>query len=210
MAKIGIHFVIDVSGTPYGKVIMGLVSFNTNLINEILKAFKREFPQLRRSKRKGSKLAKNELKKIIEFLDQRKVRMVSICFNAEDWKYYKSKYGDRAHFKERIFGILYFMLLREIAYTNYKYRVTVCEESFIKIEKVLDTCRRLAKANKYEFDLSTGYAKFDELIRFADYVASAQRKIDAKDLKQFKYYKILNNEISARDIYKAFRLDKRK
>lgn len=119
------------------------------------------------------------------------------------------KYSKKGYIVERLFAILYFMLLRKFAYPNYKYPVVVCKENYLRIEKVLDTCRRLAKANKYDFDFSVGYAKHNVLIKFADYVAAAYRKVDYKTLKQFRFYNILDNEIDRRDAYKAFRLDKK-
>lgn len=84
MRKTGFQFAIDVSGTPYKMVTIGLVSFNANTVNSIVKEFNKKFPEYSKSKRKGSKIKANDLEKIIRFLDEEKVRMATIKFQNED------------------------------------------------------------------------------------------------------------------------------
>lgn len=209
MHKLGLRFIIDVSGTPYGKVIIGLLSLYPDRVNEILKEFKKVYPEVYRSKKKGTTLTESTLFNILEMLNKYNCKMVAIEFNNKDWNYYKEKYGHLVHFNEKIFSILYFMALKEIAFTNYKYSVTICKENFMDISKVIESCKRLAKANYYNFDFEISYAKISDVIKLADCIAAAPRKINRQRLKKIIKLKILSGELSNRHLNKVFRLDKK-
>ena len=136
--------------------------------------------------------------------------MVGLKAEREDWAYWKTKYTGSAFFLERIFGILYFNALKSVTVPRQKYQVTVDNDSFMDLPKAISVCQRLAKANNYLFDISIGYRKFNEMIKYPDYVAAATRRIT--DTKKFRPYANLTLKgayISEEDAYKAFRLDKR-
>jgi len=194
-------FGIDVSGNPYQTTYVSLASFNVNNYGRIMKDLRHNFPNTR----KGSDLNDQRLKNIIKFLDKNGIKMVSICFSNADWNYYKEKYGQHGNFKENIFGVIYFVLLQEVSNQKYRYRVTVDKENFMNIEKVIETCRKLAKSNDYFFDLSIGHSRTDELIKIADYIASSHRKINHEDLKFFRNLKIISSELPGKYLTKVFR-----
>lgn len=205
MANLGLSLVIDVSGQPYDRVIPVLLSFKTADINKITKEFRKEFPGITRCK--GTELDANKLDKIVAFLDFHKVWMSAVVFEPSDWKYYREKYCGHGYVKERIYAILYFKLLQKVCRPRYKYGVLLCTENYLDLGRVLDTCRRLQKANKYNFDFSTGTYKYNESLRFADYVASATRKIGGKNLSKYENYSLVSNELPEEYLRKAFRLD---
>ena len=202
--KIGINCYIDVSGNPYEKTVIGLVTFNPHTANNIIKEFRKKFPQFSKARIKGKKLNSSELRAIIAFLNSRKVHMYSIVFDNKKWFGFKTIYGKRAFFKEKIFAILYFMLLSRFAYQKYKYPITVCKENFMNIEKVIVYCKKLAKANKYDFDFSVAYAKSNDFLKFADFVASARRKCSSNYLKPYKRFCTITTKINQLYINKLF------
>lgn len=203
--KIGLNSYIDVSGNPYEKIVVGLVTFNPHTVTSILKEFRAQYPQFNKAKIKGVKLNARELRTIIRFLNSKNVHMYAITFGNRSWQKYKSTYGERGFFKEKIFGVLYFMLLSGFAFKKYKYPIVVCKENFMDIEKVEDYCKKLAKANKYDFDFSTGYAKSNELLKFADFVASACRKCSKAYLKPYKHFHRISSKLPQEYLDKLFR-----
>ncbi len=194
-------FVIDVSGNPYQNTYISLVSFS-NKYHKVVKDFRFQFSGIYRQK--GSDLKEHKLKSIVTFLSDSNVFMRSMHFSNVDWNYYKEKYGTHAFFKEKIFSIIYFMLLQQVSLQNKRYRVTVDKENFMDINKVVESCNKIAKANDYFFDFNISHTKIDELIKFADYTASAHRKVEQFKLKPIRNFKILSSDLSALHINKAF------
>ncbi len=203
---------IDVSGRPGERVCIGFVSFNSHFKKKTISLFYKKFPSLLRSKIKATKLNENVLLNIISFLNEHKVKMYAVEFTLSDWSEWKNFLGKEAFFNERIYAILYYKLLKAFCYrgsSDFEYTVTVCEEGNLRIDRVLDTCRRLCRAGRINVFLNKGRAKHMEIIKFADYVAGALRKVNKKKLKEFEHYKILNNKLQEREVNKSFRLYKK-
>lgn len=204
MGKYGFNYVIDIRGTAYGKITIGLVSFETSRYNALIQEFNQLFLEFRRTRNKGCTLKQSQLKNIIGFLDKRKVHMVVLQFGGEDWRYYKEKYGEKGFFKEKIIACLYFLVLKKLTRINHKCCVIVDNDSWMKVIKATSMCKKLAKANKYDFDFSIGYATQDDRIRIVDFVATSFDKLDRKYLNTLKYYKIMNSEIPGEYLKKLF------
>jgi len=113
---------------------------------------------------------------------------------------------DKADKIERIFGIVYYMILEKNAKPRYPYLINLCEENFMDVDKVISTCRRIAKMRGFDFSFSKSSAKYNEYIRISDLVASAVRNIKAKDLEDYSYCNVLKKiRLSKMYIKKAFR-----
>lgn len=194
-------FVIDVSGNPYQNTYISLVSVIDNY-HRIVKDFRFQFPDACRQK--GSDLKEHKLKSIVSFLSDNGVLMRSMAFSNTDWNYYRQKYGNNAYFKEKIFSVIYFMLLENVSSHNKSYRVTVDKENFMNIDKVLESCKKIARANKYFFNFNVSHIKLDELIKFADYTASAHRKVDVNHLKLIRNLRFINSTLSGLYLKKVF------
>jgi hypothetical protein len=189
--KPNLLFSIDVSGTPFTRTIVSCVSFNLKNSPQVLDKFNKEFRNYKN--KKGKDLKHDKLMEIIKFLDDNKIRSSCACFTANDWKYaLKETPENKAYRKEKIFGIIYYMILEVNAKPRYSYSVNVCEENFMDIDRVISSCRKIAKMRGYDFNFSKSTGKYNEYIRIADYVASSIRKIKNDDLKDYKYCKIMN------------------
>ena len=177
---------IDVSGQPPNTVVVGLISFHPFTKDAIIHDFYKTFPALEH--KKGRHLRAGELSPIVEFLDGKEVRMVAKTFTTNDWQYIYSSYPNKAYVKEKIMGILYFSALRRVARKGMVHPVTMCVESHIDISKAQEVCLKLARLNKYLFDISHGNAKSNRIIKMADFVAAAGRKIKTKKLDSYRNF----------------------
>lgn len=204
MTYIPFQIAIDVSGHPLEKVIIGLIKLSLLDINKIMRNFKKSFPQYWR--KKGYNLNHENLKEILEFLNNNKVQMRVLHFSGNDWHFYKSKLSKKGYVEEKIFGILYFKLLEDVTKEYNNYTVITCIESFMNINQVLNACNKLAKMKHRFFDFSFGHAKLNQAIKLADYVASSGRKLKKDDLKVYKNFKIIDKKIPLDYSKKTFNL----
>ncbi len=205
MDKYGFLFVIDIRGTPYGKITLGLGSFLVVSYNDLIKEFKKNFPEFRRSRNKACVLKKSKLKDIIKFLNVHKVHMKTLHFSGEDWRFYKQKYSNKAYFKEKIMACLYFQILKQVSSVNHKFAVIVDNDSWMDVNRATSYVKKLAKANNYDFDFTIGRATQNDLIRIVDFIASSYDKIDKKILEKLKYHSIIESEIPAEFLKKLFK-----
>jgi len=84
--------------------------------------------------------------------------------------------------------------------------LVVCKESCIDICKALEYFQYLAKSNNYTIISTIGYAKSTFIIKLADLIASAHRKLSNKTLKEFDKYNILNlKDIDYKFVEKIFK-----
>ncbi|MBI4177151.1 MAG: hypothetical protein HY516_02190 [Candidatus Aenigmarchaeota archaeon] len=196
MGQVPIKIAIDISGVPYDKIFIGSISSPTYSITKIEKEFSEHLKEFERSKWKGVKLDATDLERIIRFFDERKIRMRSISISQQDWVNYKRNYGEEAFFKERLIAIYYFTLLRQMTFPEskqeLKYDIVFCEESWMNINKALDSCRRISNSFNRNFDFSVSNAKHTKLLKFADYIAASHRKINAETLRNFNYFRTIN------------------
>ena len=190
MFKPNLLFTIDVSGTPFGETIIACVSFNVKYSHKIIHEFNKKFKTFKN--KKGKDLNYNQLKDVLQFLDDNEVRSYCIYFTTNDWKYALSVTPEDKAFKiEKIFGILYYIILEKNAKARYPYLVNVCEERFMRIDTVISACIKIAKMRGREFNISKSSAKLNEYIRISDYVASAIRNIKDKDLQSYTYCNVI-------------------
>jgi hypothetical protein len=183
--KLSLIMGIDVSGQPYNSIYVGLTSINMEKLHKIEKDFKKKFPRIFRKKQKGSKLNKSELRNVISFLDDNMIYMKSTIIKTADWHNFFQEYRNKAHLTEKVYSLLYFQLISKncFKYTSHPYSVTVCKENNININKVLLYVNYLLKSNGYNVILSIGYANSNTVIKLADFVAAARRKLEDKFLK---------------------------
>lgn len=206
--------VFDMSGTPREDVYIGLATFNPHYKSKIMKDFGIAFSHLKSFSYKGTKLDGKELEKIINFLNENKVKMFSIKFSSSDWSYWKKQLSEVPYFNERICALLYFKLMKKFCFPKFAdpnciYPFTLCRESNIKIDLVISTLRRIARGHNFNIELKTSIARDYSLLRFADYVASAHRKTSIQKLQEFENYKIATHDFSQKELYKAFKLDQK-
>jgi len=191
---ISLEFSIDISGEPGKNTYFGLVSFNMLTKDKVIDELFEKYPEY--ENKKGSQLGKECHLNIIKFLNEKKVRMVVLYFNKNDWTYYKNKWGSRHDYKERMCAILYFSLIKIIARKNCRYTLISCVESQIgNIERVFNHCKKLADIYKIKLDYNFSRGKYNRSIKIVDYIAYSFRVLKEKELINIEYYIIHNKKI---------------
>lgn len=116
-------FYSDNSGVPYNKdkktgeyeaVVIGLTSISRNHIKNLLDKIKQKFPDY--WDLKGNQLKADELELIIKFLDRNHVMMLTVMFEHDDWDKYRKMYPHETHFGEKVMAILYFFIIKHLAF----------------------------------------------------------------------------------------------
>lgn len=128
--------------------------------------------------------------------------MASISFTTNDWITMNSLYPRKAHLNAKILGILYFALLRKVAFRNMKANLITCTESGINIVKVHETIQKLSRSQNFIFDISHSLERLNPIIKIADYIASAGRNAKKSKLKTYSNFKILDKKDIPYSVYK--------
>ncbi|TRZ54640.1 hypothetical protein D4Q76_02010 [archaeon] len=210
MSNIPIRIAIDISGVPPETTYIGLASFNAYEFNEFEKRFKSKFPNHFRSRWKGAKLHSNELSSIMHCMNDNKVKMGSISISSQEWAKSISAYRNmgKGFIKEKIMGIFYFNLLRNFTWPESKYdgkyEIIVCNDNSLDINKVLESCKRISGMYNRNFAFQTSIQKFNKILKFADYVAAAHRKLPEKQLMTYKNFRIIKRRPEPSDFIKVF------
>lgn len=211
---------IDVSGSiGYDDIFIGNILFNEKYRSKFLHDFYEAYPELNSFNKKGSVLNEDKLLEIIKFMNERRIRMVCLKFPFYKYKRvlreaeqkFNSLFREGANIsfpRERVMSPLYFYLLRENSRKNYGYEGQVCAETQIQIDKVLRRLSQIAYNNAYNFSLSLNHRRNQHMLKFADFVASAGRRIDEYLLKPLKYYKIISPDIEEEDFKLTFGINK--
>ena len=203
MTNIDLRFSIDLSGVPPKYTIFSSVSFNLKYYNQFISNFKNKFRKL--IVKKGRTLTKKELENILIYLDEHNIRSYNTIYNVNNWNYaYSLVPENKAYKKERLCGIIYYLLLEKNTLQNHSYSVTVCNENHMKIDHVVSTCRILSNMNKRDYNISISSDKYDFHVKIADYVASATRKLKIEKLNEFKHYHLIKAQIPQKYIKKIF------
>ena len=191
MSKLVLNLAIDVSGQPYTKIYVGLISIKADYIRKFEKEFKNKLPKFYRYKEKGTKRSSSELKNIISFMnDKNYIKMYTISLDRSDWQDFKTKYGKISYLIEKVYSLLYSYLFTKVCFKFTPYNAIVCEESYLNINRLINYCDRLNKYFKRNVILSKGNAQTTFLIRLGDFIASSHRKVDKEFLKKLKNYRI--------------------
>ncbi|MFZ3077793.1 MAG: hypothetical protein WA139_05015 [Candidatus Aenigmatarchaeota archaeon] len=138
------------------------------------------------------------------------VRMGSISISSQEWT--KSIIGykniGKGFIKEKIMGVFYFNLLRSFTFPksiyNGKYEIIVCNDNSLDIIKVLESCKRISGMYGRNFAFQTSIQKFSKILKFADYVAAAHRKLPEKELMAHNNFKIIKKRPDSSDFIKVF------
>lgn len=204
-----IKFLIDISGTPkknnfgkYEKVIIACVSIDQYNFDDVIRRFKDKFPDYWH--KKGHQLSSNKLEEIVAFFNEENIRMITIHFNRSDWNKYKEKYSGETKFEEKIMSILYFYVLKKVAFKNYKYLALIDNDASFDIKQTIVMCQRIAREREYNFEISFGYIDINPELRFPDWIASARRKIPLKKLQKYEHFLILKNNLPSYRLNRVF------
>ena len=214
------HIVIDMSGLPPEEVHIGLVLFNDNYKPSFLNEFYQEFAYLKSYHKKSTHVDPDTLFKILDFFDKKRLRMV--CYNFKDfqWKVHERRinelfkeinpsheYRDNYYrFYEKLLGILYYYSLQQISVDKGVYNVIACHESSIDIWEVFRTMLKLAKRDGFKIKPTANIRKIEHLLKMADYVAGASRKIDDFKVNTIERYTLLRDPIRDFDLKKIFNI----
>ncbi len=197
-------FAIDSSGVPPKEnTYISCVSFNLRNSDVFFSRFKKKFKK--QFKTKGKHLEPYDLSKILSFLDAHNIISNATIYNINKWQYAFSRVKkSRGYKKEKLCGIIYYLLLKSNSSYKQSYIVHVCKESHMDIEIVKSACRTIAKMRGMEYDITSGTDNSDKHIKIADYVASATRKLKEGELNKFKCYNLIKAHIPDEYIKKVF------
>lgn len=182
---------LDVSGSPTQKQYFALIAVNSNFSHNFEKGFDKRFPQLLKSKIKGTKLPPNKLSSILDFFDSNRAYFTSCPIRLEEWQQYAECYSNKAYWKERIYGITYYRLLQRTTKpkVSIRYNVILCEDNQLDTKKARNYLNRLLDSSGRTVKVSSGLKRDVPQLKFADFVASAHRKLGYNILKQYSHYK---------------------
>jgi len=205
-----IRFLVDISGTPkpdkksgnYQKVIIANTSIDRYNFDTVSDEFKEEFPSY--WNKKGHKLQPHRLEEIVDFLNRKNIRMITVQFDVPDWEKYKAKYISEGHLEEKIMGILYYYVLKRVASKKHKYSALIDFDTQFDIKESITIVQRIARERNYNFDINFGYIDINPELKFPDWVASAARKCTSDDLKKYKHFIMLKNFLPYYHIQRAF------
>ena len=196
-----IQFLVDISGVPrpgpsgtHGPLIMACVSVDTFKLDDMMNTFRNQFPSI--WDKKGHQLSMRQLEDVVDFLNGENVRMITIRFDDVDWQRYKAMYPGEGHFEEKVMAILYYYVLRRVAWKDYLYPVLVDNDTSFKISQSIVICNRLARYFEHRFDISFGYLSVNPELRFPDWIASARRKLSHPTLAKYKHFIIVRSHLA--------------
>ena len=201
---LSLEFFLDISGEPEKNTNIGLVSFSKNSKDRFIDELFETYPEY--EEKKGAQLKKDDHLNIIKFLNERKVRMTVLNFNKNDWKYYKNLYGNPHDYKVKMCSVLYFSLIKTIAWRNKRYSIVSCVESQVgNIEKVFVNCIKLANLYGLKFDLYYSSGEYNRGVKIADYIAYSYKLLKDKEINKIEYYKVHDKKIPQRILRKIFK-----
>lgn len=110
-------------------------------------------------------------------------------------------------FNEKILGILYYYAIAQIGRPGDTYNVIACHETCIDIWEVFKTLNKMSYGSGYKINPSANIRKIEHLLKIADYVAGANRKIDSFKLETIGRHTILNDPIRINDLKYIFKIN---
>ena len=144
---------------------------------------------------------------ISEYIYDFKIHISTQDLNfAKEFFALKKLFPNKAFFYERLVGASYFRLLERVTKkkTSINYNITLCEDNQLDSKKARNYARFLLKSNKREAKLTSGLMRDIPELKFADFIASAHRKMEFKKLSKFKHYKNCPPKIDSRIITRVF------
>ncbi len=217
------NFYVDMSGVPFDDdLYIGAIFINELYTGAFIKEYYSEFPELRSFKKKASNLSAEKLKDILDFLEKKKIKSVCIKFHKHKMKNYQQsilekkngfRNGKKLHslfcFKEKLIGILYYYLIKQpFLRKNWHYGIEVCIESHLDILEVLKTMNNLAHRDSYLIHPRYNHRRIQHMLKFADFIAGAGRKVSKTILDSYNSLTFLMPEIEEYDSDKTFKITK--
>lgn len=199
-------FAVDISGMlPDQDSVLGLIAIPLQRKSALVKRFNRRFSHL--LNKKGKKLKREDLHKILIFLNDHDVSMVAIKCTRVNWsRRFTNIPKYKSYKKEKLYGILYFLALKELSEKGGFYDVVVCKDSFMRIDKALIACKKLADHYGFNYNFSSSSGNLNPMVKIADYVAAIGRKFRSSSLEDFENFKLLVTDIPYKYVRYVFDL----
>lgn len=207
------EFYLDMSGTlkkSTNDIYIGAILMPDLYKSAFREKFYREFPSLKAFNKKGSKLLPAKLKKVIEYLDGNNVKMCCVLLKRHvitDIKKELIKRMSTARkipqknvnlrfFEERVAASVYVETLTKHSRRGYPYNCFSCPETQFDIQQSFVAIDRICYAQGLHFRFAAIPRRTEHMIKFADFVASAGRKLDKTvftNLKNFEFKEYVPN-----------------
>ncbi|MBR9703128.1 DUF3800 domain-containing protein, partial [Candidatus Woesearchaeota archaeon] len=213
----------DISGTLKSRrddIIIGSILFNDRFKPSFREQFYAEFASLRSFKKKGTNLKEDKLKEIIKFMNNKNIKMSSVYLprhiinNCErrvkaliaKKKHIRGKHVSIRSFHERLIGLAYFQALKPFSKKNYPYDSFFCQETQFQMQEPFSVIMRMGHKTNYFFRPAMVPRRTEHMIKFADFVASAKKKVDSFLLGPLKNYSTVKYEPTDEELLLAFKV----
>ena len=219
------EFYIDISGTlkkTEDDIFVGCILINNHFITSFKEKFYNDFKSLRSFRKKGSYVHPDKLKEIMKFMDDNNIKRSVVVLKRYIIKKIKRDLEKKIRelkkikgnvqikdFEERLIGLAYFRAIKEYALKNFYYNCYCCMETQFNIQGCFVSIDRISHKEGYKLRVSAIPRRTEHMIKFADFCASAGRKLDSFILKSYKKMRYISYVPSEREIDVVFGLSRR-
>lgn len=219
------EFYLDLSGTlkrSRDDIYIGCVLIPDLYKSPFRDKFYREFPSLRSFKKKGTSLDPNKLKQIISYMDEQKIKMCCVVLKRHILKQIerdlKEKFSNVKNvpkekvslrfFEERTIASVYFYALSQYAWRGYPYNCFSCMETQFDIQQSFVALSRISYNRGFHFKVACIPRRTEHMIKFADFVASAGRRLDKFIIDRYTNFKFISYRPDDEHLNIAFNLSR--
>ena len=185
--------------------------------------FYREFPSLKSYRKKGTGLPPDKLKSVIEHLDKQKIKMTCVVLKRHKIKRIDRELREKFYqikkipkdkisfrfFEEKIIASVYFTALCQHAWEGYPYNCFSCMETQFDTNQSLIALNRICYNEKFHFKVASIPRRTEHMIKFADYIASAGRKLDKFIIEKYPNFVFIDYEPNYDHLDVVFGLSRR-
>jgi hypothetical protein len=199
---------VDMSGTlkkTEDDIYIGCILVNDRYRRAFREKFYRDFPSLQSFTKKGSGLKEDKLKEIIQCMQDNHIKMSVVILPRHIIKKAKRRVQEKLKerkrltgevhvrlFEEKLLGLAYYHALCPHAFPTYHYDVFCCAETQLDIHHCFAALTRIAYVRGRHFRPAATARRVEHMLKFADFTASAVRKVDRFVLDQYPHLTIIN------------------
>lgn len=219
------EFYLDMSGTlkkSNDDIYVGCILMPDLYKSSFREKFYRQFPSLHSFHKKGSALLPLRLKEVIEYMDNDGVKMSCIVLkrhvidtirNQIIENFYKMKKIPKnkvnlRFFEEKTAASVYFAALIQYARVGYPYNCFSCPETQLDIQQLFVAINRISYSKKFHFRMASIPRRTEHMIKFADFIASAGRKLDKPFLENLKNFKFIEYKPDYSQLDRSFNISR--
>ena len=220
------EFYLDMSGTlkkSDDDIYIGCILMPDLFKSAFREKFYREFPSLSAYKKKGTTLHPNLLRSVMENIDSQGIKMTCTVLKRYVIKQIerdlKEQISVSKHipkekvslrfFEEKVIASVYFTALSKYGWKGYPYNCFSCMETQFDLHQSFVAMNRISYNKGFHFKMASVPRRTEHMIKFADYIASAGRKIDKFIFDKLKNFCYIDYKPDYEELYSTFGLSHR-